>query len=468
MIKIGLLVGVSTDEQAKAERGSIDDQIKTCRHAVRQLGGVEVNCYIMDGFSRTGYDSLAEAMADIPPLGEAVRDAEADKYDVLMLDNFDRLGDLGILLSNRFKKIRKQLYSARQSGRLQDPATYDPYADDATDIGIGVGFLLQKYRLAKLQRGHKLGIEKRVKDGKYSVRFPIGYKKINKDLPLELDPVNAPILVMLKDEFLNGKSLDELQEIAAAVGFTTANGKGRNVYRLLLNPFYAGKVFHGYHRGKNPEVLQDGSHPALWSYDEHLKILDEMRIRYNRSPRHHVKVWSGLLFCSVCDKKLWHMAGVWRCPGRDHVTFYDSDSIDLIAPQITEKLKNYTEDEQTDTTYDTSKARAELQKKIERIQHGYENGLYNITQATEKMNAVKSQIAALENEDARREEAERRKREFMSSREALGKILDDFADTLKVAPAKESNLLLRSILDRIKITPIERGEKWEFTFVWRS
>ena len=71
MIRFGILAGVSTDVQA-GDKASIPDQIATCRRAIAQLGAVEIDCFTMDGYSRTGYDSLADAMNDIPPLKEAI------------------------------------------------------------------------------------------------------------------------------------------------------------------------------------------------------------------------------------------------------------------------------------------------------------------------------------------------------------------------------------------------------------
>src|SRR5690349_8041945 len=149
-VKFGILVGVSSDVQVE-DKASIPDQIQTCRATIEQLGGEEVGCYVMDGYSRTGYDSLADAMEDIPPLKEAIQAAEKNQYDVLILDNWDRLGDLGQLVHTRYKKYRKQIYSARQSGRLHDPDTYDPYSDESAGIDMHIQAIIQQYRMNKIR-----------------------------------------------------------------------------------------------------------------------------------------------------------------------------------------------------------------------------------------------------------------------------------------------------------------------------
>lgn len=68
MIRFATLAGVSSDVQKGEDKASIPDQIKTCRAVIKQLGGIEIDVYIMDGYSRSGYDSLDVAMGDIPPL----------------------------------------------------------------------------------------------------------------------------------------------------------------------------------------------------------------------------------------------------------------------------------------------------------------------------------------------------------------------------------------------------------------
>jgi hypothetical protein len=174
-IRFAILAGVSTEQQATPEKLSIPDQLTRCRERIAQSAGIETSGpYIMDGYSRTGYDSLEVAMQEIPPLAQAIQAAAADQYDVLIMDNFDRLGDLGFIVKTRFKKLRKQLYSVRQSGKLATPRDYDPYASETDDIAMYVEGIIQSYRINKIRRGWNIGVPERARKGLHPLRVPFG------------------------------------------------------------------------------------------------------------------------------------------------------------------------------------------------------------------------------------------------------------------------------------------------------
>ena len=245
MIRFGILAGVSTDVQA-GDKASIPDQIATCRRTIAQLGGVEVDCYTMDGYSRTGYDSLADAMNEIPPLKNAIEGAEQDAYDVLILDNWDRLGDLGQLVNTRFKKYRKQIYSARQSSRIQHPDAYDPYSDESADIDMHIQGIIQRYRQNKLRRGWNAGMPKRIENGLTPLRVPFGYVWVNSKQPPRLDPTRASLLQQMKDLLLRGRPVNAIARYADESGVAPPNRGEKwdptSIRRMLANPYYAGII----------------------------------------------------------------------------------------------------------------------------------------------------------------------------------------------------------------------------------
>ena len=131
IFRYAVFAAVSSTPQAREDKASLGDQIKTARAAGLQHGGIETaGPFVLDGYSRTGYVNLSDAIDDIPPLAEAIQAAEQNKYDVLIMDNIERMGDLAPMLSTLFKRHKKQLHSARQSGRVFDPSGYDPYSDE--------------------------------------------------------------------------------------------------------------------------------------------------------------------------------------------------------------------------------------------------------------------------------------------------------------------------------------------------
>lgn len=111
--KVTILCGVSTDSQASEDKASIPSQIETCREFIRRNGGREVGLFIMDGFSRFGYFNLDDARREIPPFDECLKQVERGEVDGILLDNLDRLGDLGMMLltdhngRNRTRPVHK-------------------------------------------------------------------------------------------------------------------------------------------------------------------------------------------------------------------------------------------------------------------------------------------------------------------------------------------------------------------------
>lgn len=472
-IRFSILAGVSTDAQVQ-DHDSIPDQIATCRRVIEQLDGIETACYVFDGYSRSGYDSLADAMRDIPPLKDAVEAAEQNKYDVLILDNWDRLGDLGQLVHTRFKRYRKQIYSARQSGRLYDPDKYEPHMDESGGIDMHVQAIIQQYRINKLRRGLILGVKKRVEEGKYSINFPYGYIK-EKDGSLVLDAPVSQLLIRLKDLFLGGASLRQLTQVALASGVPSARGgkwAGSTIAGILKNPFYAGKVFNN--RWKmvahnkanrmstmklNPGVTYyDGKHPALWDWETHLRIVDEIKERYKQHPRYKARNFSGLLVCSVCGKRLMFKQGRYRCyPAPDHIRLKEADANAQIGVELAKALKdlkNYRDAPPVKSSADTAQdAIAAIERQISKVQRGFENEIYTAAEAKGKIDGLRAQIKTIQ---AGQDDAERRlmsHQRLLSKRDELLPNLDQLPEMFADNAPKANNRFLRDILTAIYVTP---------------
>jgi len=414
MIRFGILAGVSSDAQVE-EKASIPDQIATCRRVIQEWGGVEAACYIMDGYSRTGYDGLSEAMSEIPPLKEAIDAAANNEYDVLILDHFDRLGDLGKMLHNRFKRYRKQLYSARESGRVQDPATYDPWNDEMTEMLIHYAGIKQSYRINKLRRGWNVGIPDRIHKGLPPFRVAYGYDRIDKKTP-PVQNENAKYVISTKDWFLQGRPRAWIARQLTEAGAPKPNGKPgawhvASIEHILLNPFYAGVIAIGQ---KRPGVSKHGKiylqrtpqsqwtrgigvHQPLWDEDTLLAIENEFARR--RGVHNYAKVvypLAGLLRCSICRQKLTRrnitrggrlMPGLGCCKGEAHVILSYDQAIRLISDQLythvqgwkLNPLSKLEERNRLQCDLEEIRARRAL------IQEGYEDRLYKKEEALPKI-----------------------------------------------------------------------------------
>lgn len=491
--KIAILAGVSRDIQAGEDKASIPDQLKVCREFIHDTGGAEIDAYIMDGYSRTGYDSLQDAMNDIPPLKRAIEDMMAGRYNILLLDNWDRLGDLGQLVHTRFRRYKKQLHSVRQSGRLQDPDTYNPALDESGVIDMSIQRIIQSYRVNKLQRGFQLGIAKRTDDGNYSTAYPGAvYKKVmitDKEWQLERREPNATILVQMKDLLLRGASLGDLEKFGAEMGTVGRKGgpwRQSTIHKMLVNPFMAGKVFKdryqnvGWHVGKSgkrvydkkknsdPE-LKDGNHPALWTFEEYKRILEELYMRQHLIPKKNKFTLSGLLICGICGKRINVISkGKYRCPTRHPgVKPVARDvMVDRVAPALVAALKDYTgEQEEQRRVSNIPEAIAAIDAQIAKIHHGYEIGIYNDQQAKDRTDKLKAQRQALILSEQSEQDRKERDRRIVAVREELGPILDDIPRMLtdkEKRNEKENNLFLMRFIKGIVV----RG-KDDFEFLWR-
>ncbi len=467
-IRFGILAGVSSDVQV-IDKDSIPDQIETCRRAIQQFNGIETDCYIMDGYSRSGYDSLADAMEDIPPLKQAITDAEQNQYDVLIVDNWDRLGDLGQLVHTRYKKYRKQLYSARQSGRLQDPQNYDPYADESASIDIHIQGILQTYRINKLRRGWSLGMPKRIKDGLTPSRMAYGYKYTTNREPPALDPSRAAKLIQARDMLMNGESY---RVIGVLLGVHHTR-----VPTVLANPYYAGivaynktliqyvgKVRRQVKQPKSKWRVGEGKHQPIFTQAEHEEIVAEIERRNEIKRRSAVDfAFAGLLRCAVCgDRVRRHKFGsrrkfkdviICRSAGAKHVRYDYEEFFDLTVRAIQREIEHVQLDGEEEAEIDSSavilRAIEANAKQRGKIQEGFERDVYSAEEAAAKLRELEREAERLQD----KLEQIAVKRASQKEATAFMQTVDftHFGEYLRHGDAKQINRLLAAWLLEIQV-----------------
>lgn len=482
--RFGVMAAVSSSDQASEDKGSLEDQEDFARKAGIAQGGVETaGPYVLDGYSRSGYVDLSKALKDIPPLAEAIENLEQNKYDVLIVDNLERLGNLAPMLFTLFGQKKKQIHSARQSGRIHPPEEYNPSADESANIMMHVEGLIQGYRINKLQRGLDVGIRKRIEQGKYSHSFPYGYIK-TADGFLELDAPVAQLLIQLKDKFFEGLSLRDLAKIATASSVPSPNGLSHwdfmTVRGLLTNPFFAGKVFRNrwrvtgkkfgptgkpYHvmRENLGAILYDGKHRALWTWDEYKRILVELDERYRKNSRHHPRVFTGLLICSVCGKRLTFKQGKYKCrPLPDHIRLPEAEAEWAIGEALVVALRDYDEAPPQPPSLDVKqRAIDELERRIIKAQRMTEKEIYTEEQGQERVRELRARIATTEASHEQHEREVLAHARLLEIRAGMLDTLDTIPLDLLTGEKKKSNRFLRDILEYIEVTP-EHVYKFKF------
>lgn len=436
MFRYAVFSAVSTDAQAHDDKASLEDQVETARRAGNDQGGTETaGPFVLDGFSRSGYVNLSDALDDIPPLADAIEAAVKDQYDVLIVDNIERLGDLAPMISTLMKKHRKQIHSARQPSRIFNPDSYNPYADESSDIMIHVEGIVQGYRVNKLRRGWSIGVPNRVKQGLTPMRVPFGYKAINSKQPPELDPAKAALLLQMKDLLLAGRSVLAIARHAENSGIRPPTGRqwnGSSVRYILANPYYAGMVsvnrtkfiFDATRKNKRRSLKQprskwvtgQGKHEPLWDEATHYALVNELARRREVHKKFSVRFpLSGILVCSECGQKLYRRNTgspgygrgrykVLTCAnGPSHVIMPYESGLAQIARELAAQLASFPHEaspEQVDSPKHYQAALDDVARRRKRIQDGYEGGLYTQAEAAEKLGELDRQVETLEQQTA--------------------------------------------------------------------
>ncbi len=493
MFRFAILTAVSTDIQAREEKASLGDQEKTARAAGIQQGGVEsVGPFILDGYSRTGYVNLSDAMQDIPPLAAALESVMRDEYDVLVVDNIERLGDLAPMVSTFFKKYRKQIHSARQPSRIFDPDEYDPFSDEGSDIMIHVEGIIQKYRINKLQRGKRIGMPRRIEQGLNPLRIPFGYKWVSKKDPPSQVPTLLALVQQMKDMLFQGRSLTAIAAHADASGILSPNGGTKwdlsTIKYILSNPFYAGivtfnkskYVYDATRKRKKRMIPQprsrwkegQGKHEPLWDDATHRAILRELERRRKANQNFAARFpLSGLLWCSECKRKIHrrtHGFGygrrkVFSCAAApSHVIIPYDEGLDLVAHEITRQLADYAQHpKDIPEDIDTSQAAlAQLERDRRRIQDGYKKGIFSDAEAMEEMAKIETQKESIQQQSLRRLNAIDLRSEFLDK---FRDNLDQLPEWIKTDDPQIVHQLLAAMCEQIILHPDRRVE-----IVWRE
>lgn len=470
MIRFASFAAVSTIEQVDGV--SLDNQIEKCKERGKSEGWVDTNLqYIADGYSRTGYVNLSDAETDIPPLATCLADMRAGKYDVLLVWNYDRLGDLIVMVATEFRNNKKQLFSLSQPTPIQE--NYNPYMDDTSFIMQSFAPIWQRQRIADLRRKWEAGMPKRVKDGLHPNRAPFGYRKdVEKNKPHILIPAEASLIRDMARLLLEGKSLKAIMRYCSESGIKSRRGTDwshSTISRILENPYYTGFVYwHKTQRvmGKSValplsrRLIARGQHEPIFTQTEHDKILTELKMRQERNQRIQVRFpLSGLTYCGICGGKLNRgrpgrsRRSILKEHDRSCKTYRYAD----IFPKIAEEIQRSSlerrnpkeaETQKTDYTFEIKG----IEERIERVQQSAELGVFTPTQAAKRVTELQRSL----------DDIYRRKMEAEQVSQAQSELdeLEDMAEWIQNDDPAAVNQLLHSVIARIVLLPDKITIEW--------
>jgi len=205
---------VSTPDQATDEKESIPAQIEQARKTIQERGWYEVaEPLVVPGHTRY-INWLDKAMAEIPQLKALIELAEAEKIDLVVVRDWDRLArtdSLRVQISTRLREQGVQVYSLNQPLEPQDPSGFKETTDTALIVESMTGVMSEiENRLRR--RRHKIGMLGRVKKGYWcGSPAPYGYRYAAGDRILTIDPEEAEVVRVIFRLCHEGKSNREYQ-----------------------------------------------------------------------------------------------------------------------------------------------------------------------------------------------------------------------------------------------------------------
>lgn len=497
--RAAIWVAVSTQEQAAEDKVSLEVQEEKCRQLIESRDWQETaGPYVVPGQSRTRWVNLRDAEQAIPELRAMLDDAQAGRFNLLVLYDFNRLRDLLDPVSRTLSAYGCQVYAVSQPVEPLNPERFDPYASDASSMMQGLSQIISRAQISDLRRKYRFAMPRRVTElGLPATHIPYGYRKPpGRETDRKAVPVQVPeqvlVLHRIRDLYMEGYSVKSIAGVLNEDLIPSPKGKRWNhftVHYILNNPFYAGKVFFGRSRakidprtGKRSRIrriprsqwtIGEGRHDPIWTQEEFDAIQREMarRRRKNTGKYRRTHRFTSLLRCETCGSTMhrWQDGprsepdrAIYRCSNKD-----DHDSAAIVESQairqVTKKLQELLADVDLPIIqeHENRNGRLETAQRVleqvgakqARYQRAFGDGLMSYEDFAARLSEVEAEA-----DQARRvvDEISNREKHIQELKQQRGKmqqILDAVPDYLELAPRKEVNQALREFIEAIVVSP---------------
>jgi site-specific DNA recombinase len=289
---LGLYPRVSTLEQAK-DGYSINEQIDRMKMYCEAHGWKVHKIYTDAGYS--GADT------DRPGLQELIKDAEAKRFDAVLVYKLDRL--------SRSQKDTLTLIEDVFLPNGVDFISMTENLDTSTPFGramVGILSVFAQLEREQIKERMEVGKVGRAKDGHWcgSPCVPIGYDLVNGELEInEYEAMQIQELFRLFNLRISQRRVSKMLNFK---GYATKNGsswEGKHYLRPILeNKHYIGMVSY-------KDEWYPGIHKAIIdkeTFDKAQQILAERDEEVNsREPKIN-SVIAGLVHCGQCGNKYFH------------------------------------------------------------------------------------------------------------------------------------------------------------------
>jgi site-specific DNA recombinase len=383
-MRAALYARVSTEEQV--EGYSIDAQRRAFQALVAARDWTPYKEYIEEG--KTAHtDDLRKR----PVFREAMDDALAGKYGVLVVHKIDRFSRKLRITLEYFEKLGKA-----GVGFVSIQNDMDYSTPPRKFMLIMQGGLAELYS-DDLSEETKKGWAERRAQGLYCGLLPFGAMKGEDGVPVP-DPDAYPGLAMAFELAARGESDTRVARELNAAGYRTAGNQGGDLFSnntvrgVLTNKFYLGYLpngNNGWIKAKHEAFIDE----ELWN------LVQDMRRRNATSSHRYctqsarICSFSGITYCWYCKGRI-HVANNKR--GKPRLGCYNrlkgwdcrqkSASLDVYEEQIREYIAtfNIPDDYQAkileahkklqDSFSDSEKERQKLESRLERIKELYKWG----------------------------------------------------------------------------------------------
>lgn len=299
-MKAALYARVSTEEQA--EGYSLDAQRRAYGALVQGRGWTSYKEYIEEGQS-----ARTDNINKRPVFKEAIEDALAKKYDVLVahkidrftrklritLEYFEKLGKAGV----GFVSIENQIDYSTATGKIM-PVMQGGLAEFYSD---------------NLSQEVKKGMGERKAQGLYCGSLPFGATKGEDGVPMP-DPATFPALKAAFEQAAQGNTDREIAQYFNAQGCRTVGSKGHKLFStssargILTNRFYIGYLPNGkggYLQAKHKPFIDQ----EIWEAAQETRRRHRTTMNTKCAVRNKENALTGIAYC-------------WYCKGRIHTQYH--------------------------------------------------------------------------------------------------------------------------------------------------
>jgi site-specific DNA recombinase len=294
-MKAALYARVSTEEQV--EGYSLDAQKRAFNTLVQGRGWTVYREYIEEGRS-----AHTDDINKRPMFKQAMEDAMAKKYDVLVVHKIDRFSRKLKVTLEYFEKLGKAGIGF---------VSIENQIDYTTSMGklmlVMQGGLAEFYS-DNLSTEVKKGMGERKKQGLYCGSLPFGVVKGEDGVPMP-DPVTFPYLKTAFEQAAQGKTDRQIAINLNAQGQRTVGSKGNKPFSnsslrgILTNRFYVGELPDG-KGGHVPGKHKPFVDQKTWDAAQDTRRRNRTSTNTRCSVKKQANTLTGIAYCWYCKGKI--------------------------------------------------------------------------------------------------------------------------------------------------------------------